>query len=521
MSIKFPPFKDSPTPSPSPNWGRVAKHGFVGRGLKRGMTFITFTLLLLFALPTQAQMVDERWSEPERLSTERGQAGRAMLASDDFGFTHIFWFEELPNKQNILQYVRFDGENFTEAIDIYFTGQGVSVGELSPVFGPDGRIHVVWREGTNGPVYHKSAPAHDTLASQNWTRRLTININARALRFLVDDDGTFHIVYTNLFNGAERGVYYVRSEDSGASWSIPVWLDPDIPIDFGPEWPQFTIDEQGDLHAMWQYVNISPEGSQGQWVRYTNSTDGGFTWSEPYTIDIADESEGELRMANPAFVAHEGAVHVIWAGDESTHREHMYSLDGGRTWSAPNRIFGNLLGQAIGDGMAVDGNGRLHVLAQIRYPHAVWQMMWDGRAWTDPTVMYLIARTSFEPKGDRIHVHNLQLTSHADNTLLSTFTTSPGDPQLILYASYRILDDVEPAMLQPTPTPVVALQATPTPTPVPATPTPAGPTLIVNTQAPPMPKQATGYGLLMGTVPTVILVCLVMIYQILVKRRTE
>lgn len=86
----------------------------------------------------------------------------------------------------------------------------------------------------------------------------------------------------------------------------------------------------------------------GDWIRYTHSFDGGLTWTTPFTVDRADDTEDELRQPYPGLAVAGDTVHMVYAGNSTTQREHRYSLDRGVTWSETKRVMGNLQGQALG-----------------------------------------------------------------------------------------------------------------------------------------------------------------------------
>jgi hypothetical protein len=127
----------------------------------------------------------------------------------------------------------------------------------------------------------------------------------------------------------------------------------------------------------------------------------------------------------------------------------------------PKQIFGELHGQA-GDGFAVDGAGRVHFFAQIRYPQAIYHAYWDKNQWTSPSIVYLIAREG-EGIGDHIHAHHTHPVVRAGNQLILTFGDGPADPNRRLFAMYRPLNDLSP--LEPVPTPVPTATSLPKPSP--------------------------------------------------------
>jgi len=337
----------------------------------------------------QAQVQDSRWSTPYRLSSAQGEASDAALIADQYGYVHAFWREQgLPDNRSIIQYARFNGDTWSGPVHIHVTSPGLSVGEagmplrgfLTTSIDQKGTLHLAWTErktsffarlldriqrGNRRIVFYSSAPAHDGLSAQHWQEPLRIDISPFKINLQVDTSGIFHIVYSR-FYGEERGVYYVRSEDQGKTWSDPRWLDPDIPPRYAPLGLQVARDKADGLHVVWSYVDPDAPTVPEKWIRYAHSLDGGKSWSLPITIDEEDEESGELRMARPILTVQGGTVHIIWAGDRKTHREHRFSTDAGRTWSSSKRIFGDLHGQAS-DGITVDPTGRVHFIGQIRY----------------------------------------------------------------------------------------------------------------------------------------------------------
>jgi hypothetical protein len=433
-----------------------------------GMVLGAVTLLFFLLIASvQAQVQSIRWSEPYRLSSNAGKSSEGYLVADQYGFVHCFWTEVLHEDQrSVIRYARFDGTTWSPSNDIYITGEGIE--NVSPVVDPQGTLHVAWAEGLTGPAYYTYAPAYNALRAQSWARPTRINIPARALRLRIDSKGIFHIVYINQV--ADPGVYYVRSEDQGLTWSDAVWLDPDILPDHVPDSLNFELDEADGLHAAWFYGALEP-GAEADWVRYTHSFNGGHTWSSPLTIDQADEERGyTLTNASPKMIVEGETVHVIWAAGALPYRHHRFSSDAGLTWSPPRRLFDELHGQAF-DGLTVDGAGRVHLFSQIRYPMGIYHAFWDETEWSSPALVYLIAQEGSDT-GDRIHAHHTYPVVRANNQLVLTFADGPSDPNRRLFAMQRMLDDVLPATTVPTPTPTFRPVAVASPTPIPTTATP-------------------------------------------------
>ena len=435
-------------------------------------------LSIFWIAPVQAQAEESGWSASYRLSSTAGRASEGFLVADRYGYVHCFWAETLfENGQITLKYARFDGVTWSKPNDIYVAGQDIN--NVSPVVDQQGILHIIWSEGLIGRTYYTYAPANSALSVQNWAKPIQIKIPARPGYLRVDSRGIFHIVYINPTE--ESGVYYVRSEDKGTTWSEPNWLDPDIPPDHIPDSLNFELDENDGLHAVWWYGGLNR--AQPDLVRYAHALDGGHTWSTPMMMDqVVAEHDHFLDVASPKMIVQGETVHVIWAAGRSfPYRYHSFSTDAGRTWSAPVRIFGELHGQAF-DGLAVDGAGRVHFFGQIRYPMGIYHAYWDQTRWSKPSLVYLIAEEGAEADFDtRVHAHHTLPVIRAGNQLVLTFADGPADPNRRLFVTYRTLDDIAPLKTIPTPTPTATLIPPPSPTPSQPEPMATATATVVNT----------------------------------------
>jgi hypothetical protein len=420
-------------------------------------------LLLLVGLPNAlvtAQRQDESWTGPLRMSTDDGSVlgDGAKLVLDDYGMAHALWVENIPrNGAFALYYSRFDGEFWSEPIDVFVSGPDTTYGGFlaNPILSPDGRIHLMWTANENGPILYMTAPAHDARSARNWTRERQFDLPALKVDMVLDSNNVMHVAYADLAS-SRPGIYYMQSTDLGLTWSSVQWLDVDIPENFVPRHVILEKDPSDDsLHIFWKYDEKIGDGVQGRDLLYTRSTDGGKQWSRPFHVDIADESPGELRAGGMLMLVNRGTVHLIWSGDDAVHRQHRFSVDGGVSWSQSQRIFGNLNGSA-GDALVLDQANRMYFYGQIRYPQALYEIQWLDDHWEIPTIVYLIARDPFEPFDGRIHVHAVDATILSGNLMLTTFTGSPTDDQRALYSMYKVLEDVPKSDDQPTPTRIAA-----------------------------------------------------------------
>ena len=484
---------------------------------------LSIALLSIFWItPAQAKMQgDGSWSKPYRLSSEDGKASEGYLVADQYGYVHCFWIETLfSGLGNVIKYARFDGTTWTKPNDIYFTNAAIR--NVSPFVDHQGILHIVWSEGLIGVPYYTYAPATDALSAQSWAKPLQINVTARPVFLQVDTKGVLHILAINQTD-EESGIYYIRSENNGLTWSEPLWVDPDILPGHIPDSLTFTIDENDNLHVAWVYGSREL-GERTDWVRYAHSLDGGQTWSAPFLIDrYNEESDHRLDFAGPNMAVQGKNVHIIWAAGSLPYRYHRYSSDSGQTWSSSVQIFGELHGQAF-DGIAVDGSGRVHFFGQIRYPMGIYHAYWNQNRWSKPSLVYFIAQESLGEHSERVHAHHTLPVVRAGNQLVLTFADGPADPNRRLFVTYRTMDDISPLESAPTPIPTATPIQTSTPTPIQPTPMPSPttkPALLLQTSEiqPVGPVPGPDLAVRVALVPTLLIIAVAMIFQLLKRRR--
>jgi hypothetical protein len=152
-------------------------------------------------------------------------------------------------------------------------------------------------------------------------------------------DGSLFMAWRHIYPGSVRDVVVARSDDRGATWGEPVRVhEDDWKFDACPHaGPAIATDARGTLHVTWW---TGKEGDAG--VFYTQSTDGGKTFSQPIAL-------GTAQYSRPAHVqlslADSSRVIVVWDdGTKQTPRVvARVSNDGGLhfadavTFSDPGR----------------------------------------------------------------------------------------------------------------------------------------------------------------------------------------
>lgn len=403
-------------------------------------------LIGMVSLGLYGQVMDPGWSEPIRLSTlapEEGESDRAQLVTGRNGDTHAVWAERLTaDRRVLLRYACFDGDSWSDAVLIYQNRPGTSVGPANLTIDAADRLHLTWTEANTdftiglfpavAPIMYTRVAAADALDAEAWQEPTTINATAVLNHLEVDAQGTNHLVYSDGYS-PQPGIFYLRSEDDGATWSQAVRVDLAIPAGRNPHYSQLKLDGLGGLHAVWEYKS----GWQTSAILYNHSLDSGISWATPITLDEVTSNPDEIQYGRPLLAVHGETVHVIWAGGgfANVGRRHRYSMDRGRTWSGIDQLFGDLHAFTTSDAVVTDQSGTVHFADLLRFPQGLYHAHWLSE-WSEPTLVYMNQAGPSEPVGDRIHMDQVNLAARPSQ-IVTTFTNEV--PPIVLYAMYTLL----------------------------------------------------------------------------------
>jgi hypothetical protein len=356
---------------------------------------------------------------------------------------------------------------------------------VKPALAIDNRdqVHAVWSTGTNGIIQYSSTHARDFVLPRAWAPPLSLPTPDGLMNWpdIAADPrgGTVYVAYAVPFN-EKRGIYLVRSQDSGTTWITPTLIFDAAAAGWSNvDKPRLALDAAGGiLHVAW--LRPIPEGGVGpQEIYYARSTDQGHTWSPAMKI-----AEGDIDWPR-LVVPDTQQVYMAWTEVANTGEANLatpfkvrgqFSPDGGQRWSPASDIPG--FEQVSGPiGLAVGGAGQMYLVAisqGIAQEAVLLNAQWNGQIW------------------DKRESLLLGQPATAGNAAIAT--VNPVKNQLMVILGMHALDqlqadriglsstvrEVEAAQLIPIPTftPAPIAMATPGPTLTPQ-PTPR-PTLSTN-----------------------------------------
>jgi hypothetical protein len=463
-----------------------------------GALLLALLIACLPGMPTIAsEDVPVTWEKAIMLSDPTVDSWPPSVTTDAAGNVHVIWSQSMdPNlpagEGDTIYYTRFNGTQWTKPTDIL----------VSPVdytqwpditYTPDGMVHVIWgTSGQNSRLMYAHAPACCAEDVRQWSVPKIIYMPILESAVIVGDaQNRLHIAYASQ---ETNNIYYQRSDDGGNTWNPPVILPSfTSKSDEQTIWPRLSVDTENHVHLVWTLIPWP-----GQKVVYARSDDGGNTWNSPVIIDNINNPAyragfGPIVITVNAFANNE--VHMFWDGAPTVERNHIWSSDGGQTWTAPEIVFPEVTstGRTGYNHMVKDSNGILHAVS-IHGNAPARHATWDGKTWSNSTEI---------PTNEPIEQPKLVITQ--GNTLHLIWTSKMRRPYTTWYIRGTINNAPEiPGQTLPTLAAPTAIAEAPIelPAPIPtAYPLPNFPTQQANNIS-----SSPALGIIIGTLPAILLV---------------
>jgi hypothetical protein len=320
------------------------------------------SLMLPNAPVAIAQGPENGWTIPQDIAAPlmRGKDLYGVVICDAGQNVHILWGKGHDDGADI--YYRTDaGGSLSQPNSVLARPDEVAIALSAAVSLPSSILHLVWQNRyIRGDVYYSSAPLAEAWDARAWSEPQLMIPEADMARIVADNAGDLHLIYgASDPEGRTNSVYHLRSEDNGRSWSEPVLMYSVASV--APSWVQLeaTSDASGRIHVgitlRTQEYGVYSE------VGYMRSLDGGATWAPYRAIATQNEATPNISIIAP-FVFGQDEVHLTW---HDPRRMHMWSFDGGTTWSNAIQIVDLGAGFGGANWLAKDSAGVLRAVTGV------------------------------------------------------------------------------------------------------------------------------------------------------------
>ena len=344
-----------------------------------------------------AQVTSPIWRNPIDM-TQASTSSNALfplVLCDQYQNTHILWSDRFG--ESALYYMNDISGDWSAPMDVITNADDIrNMIKLSAVIDDSTDIlHVLWvDQWIKGVLHYSQVPISEASNPRAWMKSVPLALGTENGSIDVDPEGNLHLVYgTSGDDNLEVGIDYIRSSDSGETWSTPInVVSKKVPFPSDP-YAEIAVDETGRVHVGITYRS-QDYGSYSE-VGYARSVDGGFTWSDYELIDDLGTAWQGVSTISP-YVFGENEIHLTW---HDPRRMHRWSNDGGSTWSEPDQVMP--LGAAFGgpNALTQDSSGAVHLVTAIN--EGVYSARWDGSMWGPPE---RIEDREIDPHGQEIAI---------------------------------------------------------------------------------------------------------------------
>jgi hypothetical protein len=457
-------------------------------------------LLIISGIPGAKAQTVGQWTPDQRVSGYLDDTFTPVLLADRNRTVHAFasqWVNVDGEQQGAIVYRQWSlMGGWTKPVDILLSPVGDA--QMQSAFIDDfGYLHVVfWSSNQYGAyIYYSKAPVASADVGSAWSLPIAIAnsaIDPASAALAGDSQGNLIIIYSGKNDGA--GVYEIRSDDSGETWSNPSSVFLTYDTELVPFSLRLVMGQGGQLHAAWSVVTNLGVDESLHYARFDLSTK---QWTQPFMINKRLDIQDYFGPSYPAIVDTGKSVVIVYNnGNPFSGRpinpgrpvqEVSVSNDGGQTWNDPTVPFYRLVGRSGEHSMVVDSNNNAHTLFVQRVEFEVdgnykiyggiWHSELRNGIWSDPDRFI----TTVAP-------HDVRTVISQGNVLLAVWRQDPGIGQGGIWYSYTILDTPElPVVVPPNPEREISTTSnsdlTLLPTPM-GTPTTASPQVDISGEAP-------------------------------------
>jgi hypothetical protein len=387
---------------------------------------ILVVLISLLGRPVLAFPASDGWAPPQQVPGLLDDTPSPYLLADTNGVVHAFTHQPIRNEVGVIYSQWTKTQGWTPPLDIILPPEKSQARMVGAFLDNDGFIHLAVFAGDElgASLYYTRSWADEAYYALAWSPAKMVGSEAiiPTAAFLTGDDlGNLYLLYSGKQDGI--GIYFIRSSDQGVTWT-----EPSLVFSTGSDllWPvafHGDIDTQGNLHFVWSVVNNRGLGEVVFYARYDINA---VSWSNPITL--VTRVGGDFEADQPAIIAHEDEIIVVYQYGFPATRWMRRSFDGGFTWSDPVQPFSHVgtYGQVT---FLVDSANNLHMFTGNRTVtniHGMWHSVWLGNRWSELEPVISGPRVNSGPLPGRFDPSSPAAVISLGNVILLAWSTDPG-----------------------------------------------------------------------------------------------
>jgi hypothetical protein len=274
------------------------------------------------------------FSTPKVISNYLGGAVDPQLAVDSLGHINVVWQTQGGNGWNWnVWFTRSvnGGGTFSEPLALCDDADICNWPQIAVE--PGGGVDVVWAQALCVDCQYDVFFSRSSDGGASFSPSQNLSDSAESLITLpglvVDGDGNIHVVWSKGdYTSGLANVFLSRSSDHGMTFATR-----DLSGDQGFSYvPQIVVDASGNINVFW--LNDTVRG-----IFFSRSVDGGAGFSIPKNVSTAP---GSLSATDPyVAVDSDGILSVTWQDGATGGILFSRSIDGGSTFSRPADISGH------------------------------------------------------------------------------------------------------------------------------------------------------------------------------------
>lgn len=395
------------------------------------------------------------WSPVSPVTSDTLKFESVELATTDDGLIHSFLVQY---QDPAVYYTNWDGESWSRITRVLKLPDG-EAGWPAIAAGPGNELFLIV-PNNRGSLYFGRTFSADAVTASGWSPLKPLENehdgkigSADVAR---DAAGTVYVAYSIPVND-DRGVYMVRSNDAGTTWSEPLQLFDGTAAGFDfVGAPSLLVAANGSLHVTWNVQSVQGDESPlPVALYYARSEDGGHIFNGAEVL--LEEPVVWRTIVNDS----KGRMHLLWQTQNTlTTVWDQVSLDGGYTWQYPQ----GLPVQGKLATLTSDPAGSLHLLHVGAGVLGHWQL--DGNGWKSESSLSLPLSSRQEDAAELLSVA-INKQGKMMVVLASPVSEGDGSDMSLLYSTRMLeLPRVQTETLDvPTRTPLPPTSSPNTPTP--------------------------------------------------------